>query len=189
MPPTTSRDDVDFSNKDVAAFEAGLDGLLANVISAQRHARGCGWELVHCKIQSMTRDGRDRSKLHKRMGIHVPPSAEDGEASWMVGVGPRGDELVFRKTGSNAFVCTNIHYVLQNMGIGRLVCCGVLTDECVAGTVKSACDLGYECTVLGDACLAGSPERHRGAIATLERFAHVCSTAAWLASAPPVAKL
>ena len=51
--------------------------------------------------------------------------------------------MVFNKTGSNAFVTTNLHYVLSNMDVTKLVCCGVLTDECVAGTVKAACDLGY----------------------------------------------
>ena len=43
---------------------------------------------------------------------------------------------MFNKTGSNAFVTTNLHYVLGNIGVRRLVCVGVLTDECVAGTVK-----------------------------------------------------
>ena len=188
MPPTTSREDVDFSTADVAAFEAGKGTLLQNVKSAQCHARDNGMEVVHCKITSMTKDGRDRSRLHKRMGIHVPPPSAGAQGSsaagsWMSGVGPRDDEIVFLKTGSNAFVCTNIDYVLKNMGIDRLVCCGVLTDECVAGTVKAACDLGYECTVLEDACLAGSLERHRGSIMTLARFASVCSTAAWVAFA------
>ena len=55
--------------------------------------------------------------------------------------GTHRDEMVFNKTGSNAFVTTNLHYVLSNMDVTKLVCCGVLTDECVAGTVKAACDL------------------------------------------------
>ena len=45
------------------------------------------------------------------------------------------------------------------------------TDECVAGMVKAASDLGYDCTVVEGACLAGTPERHGAAIATVRRFA------------------
>ena len=87
-----------------------------------------------------------------------------------------GDEMVFNKTGSNAFVTTNLHYVLSNMDVTKLVCCGVLTDECVAGTVKAACDLGYDCTVVEDACLAGTQDRHDAAIATVRRFANVVTS-------------
>ena len=191
MSPTSAREGTDFDDASVAAFRAGLPPVLARVRAAQEAARALrGCEVVHCRIMSKTRDGRDRSALHKRMQIHVPPSAVPGGASsssssqqgrWLDGVAPAGDELVFNKTGSNAFCTTNIHYVLGNVGVRSLVCCGVLTDECVAGTVKAACDLGYACTVLEDACLAGAPERHAGAIATLRRFARVTSTAAWLA--------
>ena len=66
----------------------------------------------------------------------------------MPGVALVGDEIVFDKTGFNAFICTAIDHVLRNLGVTELVCCGVLTDECVLGTVKSACYLGYDCTVL-----------------------------------------
>ena len=92
------------------------------------------------------------------------------------------DELVFNKTGSNAFVTTNMHYVLSNIGVKKLISVGVLTDECVAGTVKSAADLGYECTVLSDACLAATPDRHEVTLQTVSRFATVTTVDEWLAS-------
>lgn len=203
MPPSSARDGVDFDAADQAYFEAHTPALLERVAAVQRHARAMGtaqgsagmlpMELVHCRIMSMTRDGRDRSALHKRMKIHVPPEeafagAECTAGEWMPGVGPKGDELVFNKTGSNAFATTNLHYVLSNLGVRRLVCVGVLTDECVGGTVKTAADLGYEVTVLNDACLAASPERHHVTLQTLSRFATVTTTEDWLrqsASAAP----
>jgi ureidoacrylate peracid hydrolase len=189
---------VDFNAEDVAYFNANIPAVLKQVAAAQSLARGQGgkmgggqrvMEVVHCRIMSMTLDGRDRSALHKRMKIHVPPPppVEAGEASeargagaWMDGVGPEDDELVFHKTGSNAFVTTNLHYVLGNLGVRRLAVAGVLTDECVAGTVKAAADLGYECDVLADACLAAARDRHDAALATVGRFAAVTTTAEWL---------
>ena len=193
MPPTSEREGVDFNAEDVAYFNANIPAVLKQVSAAQSLARGqrekmAGgrrvMEVVHCRIMSMTRDGRDRSALHKRMKIHVPPPSteadEAGGGAWMDGVGPQDDELVFHKTGSNAFVTTNLHYVLGNLGIRRLAVVGVLTDECVAGTVKAAADLGYECAVLADACLAAARDRHDAALATVGRFATVTTTAEWL---------
>ena len=183
MEPTSERSEVDFSDQDLQDWKKNLPQLLGNVVQLQQHARSnpATMEVVHCRIMSMTHDGRDRSKLHKRMNIHVPPTANASQGSFMDGVGPAGDEMVFNKTGSNAFVTTNLHYVLSNMNVSKLVCCGVLTDECVAGTVKAACDLGYDCTVVEDACLAGTSERHDAAIATVRRFASkVLSTQEYL---------
>ena len=184
MEPTSGRPEVDFNDQDLESWRTNIPALLHNVSLLQKHARSNPTiEVVHCRIMSMTLDGRDRSKLHKRMNIHVPPAPATSQGYFMDGVGPVGDEMVFNKTGSNAFVTTNLHYVLSNMNVSKLVCCGVLTDECVAGTVKAACDLGYDCTVVEDACLAGSPERHDAAIATIRRFAsQVLSTREFLDS-------
>ena len=183
MEPTSERSDVDFNADDVNTFKSKLPQLIENVSQLQQFARSTpsSMEVVHCRIMSRTKDGRDRSKLHKRMNIHVPPAngaevGDEGQGSFMKGVGPMGDEMVFNKTGSNAFVTTNLHYVLSNMDVTKLVCCGVLTDECVAGTVKAACDLGYDCTVVEDACLAGTQDRHDAAIATVRRFANVVTS-------------
>ena len=56
------------------------------------------------------------------------------------------------KTSSNVFVSTNIDYVLRNLGTRYLVISGVVTDQCVEGAVRDACDLGYLVTLITDAC-------------------------------------
>jgi nicotinamidase-related amidase len=43
---------------------------------------------------------------------------------------------------------TNIHYILQNLGVKQLILVGCVTDQCVAHAVKDACDLGYLVTLL-----------------------------------------
>lgn len=43
---------------------------------------------------------------------------------------------------------TNIHYLLQNLGVKQLILVGCVTDQCVAHAVKDACDLGYLVTLL-----------------------------------------
>ena len=133
-------------------------------------------EVIFCRIKSKTKDGRDRSGLHKKMGIHVLPHG-DKRAQFLRGIGPEGDEMVFNKTGSNAFETTNLNYVLHNVGIKKLFIMGLLTDECVAGTVKSAADLGYDCTVLEDACTAATQKIHEASILGLRRFAKIGTVA------------
>ena len=172
FPPTTNRDGVDFSEEDVKSYPHRLESVKRNAKLVQKHARAKGMEVIFCRIISKTKDGRDRSLLHKNMGIHVLPHG-DKRAQFLRGLGPKGDEMVFDKTGSNAFATTNINYVLRNVGIKKLIVMGLLTDECVAGTVKSAADLGFDCTVLEDACTAATQRRHDASILGLRRFAKI----------------
>jgi hypothetical protein len=47
-------------------------------------ARGVGIEVMYTVIQSLTRDGRDRSLDYKISGFHVPPGCWDANVSGMV---------------------------------------------------------------------------------------------------------
>lgn len=172
FPPTTTRDGVDFSAEDIKSYPDRLEKVKRNAKIAQKYARSKCMEVIFCRIKSKTKDGRDRSGLHKKMGIHVLPHG-DKRAQFLRGIGPEGDEMVFNKTGSNAFETTNLNYVLHNVGIKKLFIMGLLTDECVAGTVKSAADLGYDCTVLEDACTAATQKIHEASILGLRRFAKI----------------
>ena len=172
FPPTTTRDGVDFSAEDIKSYPDRLETVKRNAEKAQKHARSKCMEVIFCRIKSKTKDGRDRSGLHKKMGIHVLPHG-DKRAQFLRGIGPEDDEMIFNKTGSNAFETTNLNYVLRNVGIKKLYIMGLLTDECVAGTVKSAADLGYDCTVLEDACTAATQKIHEASILGLRRFAKI----------------
>ena len=47
--------------------------VIPQVATLQSACRARQIEVVHARIQSLTRDGRDRSKQHKVMGSHVSP--------------------------------------------------------------------------------------------------------------------
>ena len=64
-----------------------------------------------------------------------------------------------------------------------MICCGVLTEECVGAAVKTAVDIGYDCVVLSDACLTGCEVRQEAAMRTFKRLASVTTTEEWLGSA------
>lgn len=151
------------------------DKVLPNVHQLQNCFRYHGLEVIHVRIQALTRDGRDRSKGHKRLELHAAPGS--AEACFLEEVAPVGDEIIINKTASGVFSSTNLHYVLKNLGIDSLFVTGVYTNECVETTVRDACDLGYVVTVVEDGCTTVTPELHEASLTTLrDRYARIVTT-------------
>jgi biuret amidohydrolase len=71
---------------------------------------------------------------------------------------PRPGEPVIDKPGKGAFFATDLHAILQNRGIERLVVTGVTTEVCVNTTVREANDRGYDCLVVADCVGSYFPE-------------------------------
>ncbi len=165
----------------VAAQDYYFDRLervvLPNVRRLQDFFRASGLEVIHVRIQSLTRNGRDRSSGHRRLGLHAAPGSKEAEI--LPEVAPQGDEIVINKTTSGAFTSTTLEYVLSNLDIRTLYVAGVYTDECISTTVRDACDLGYFVTVVSDGCTTVTPERHEFTIETLrDRYVRVADTPA-----------
>jgi ureidoacrylate peracid hydrolase len=134
------------------------DAVLPNIRLLQSACRGAGIEVMYSVIESMTRDGRDRSLDYKISGIDVPRGS--WEARLLDDIAQGEDEMIFRKTSSNVFISTNIDYVLRNLEVRSLVIGGLMTDQCVESAVRHACDLGYLVTLVTDACTTASAARH-----------------------------
>ena len=149
--------------------------VLPNVRRLQDNFRDQGMEVIHTRIMSMTKDGRERSAGHKRLNLHAPPGSKESE--FLVEVAPKGDELIVNKTASGVFNATNLEYILRNMGITGLFICGVYTNECVSTTVRDACDRGFYTTMINDACATVTPQLHNATIETIrDRYARVMTT-------------
>jgi nicotinamidase-related amidase len=71
---------------------------------------------------------------------------------------PLPTEPVIDKPGKGAFFATDLHAILQNLGIQKLVVTGVTTEVCVNTTVREANDRGYECVVPADCVGSYFPE-------------------------------
>jgi nicotinamidase-related amidase len=87
-------------------------------------------------------------------GIEIHPS-----------VAPREGETLLTKTLPNAFLGTGLEEVLRNLRGGaeagargeaapQLVVMGMMSSMCVDATVRAAADLGFEVSVVHDACAA-----------------------------------
>lgn len=149
--------------------------VLPNIRRLQDRFRDANLEVIHTRIMSMTRDGRERGPGHKRLGLHAAPGSKESE--FLPEVAPKGDEIIINKTASGVFNATNIEYLLRNLEITGLFICGVYTNECVSTTVRDACDRGFYTTLINDACATVTPELHNATIATLkDRYARVMTT-------------
>lgn len=136
-------------------------------------------EVMYTNIESLTRDGRDRSLDYKVTGFHVPRGSWDGKV--IDELAPGEDEIVLPKGSSSVFVSTHIDYILRNLGVKQLVLAGLLTDQCVESAVRDACDLGYLVTLVTDACASITPERHDNSLRTIKGYCRQITTDALIA--------
>lgn len=155
------------------------DIVIPNMQRLQKACRRKGIEVLYTTIESLTRDGRDRSLDYKITGFHVPKGCWDARV--IDAIAPLEDEIVFPKTSSSVFISTNIHYILGNLGIEFLIISGLLTDQCISSAVRDACDLGYLVTLITDACTTYSHERHVSSLSHIGGYCRQRTTAEFLA--------
>ena len=139
-----------------------------NMRRLQAGCRRAGIEVMYAVIESLTKDGRDRSLDYKITGFNVPRGSWDGEV--IDAIAPGEDEIVIPKTSSSVFISTNIDYVLRNLGTKYLVISGLITDQCVESAVRDACDLGYLVTLATDACATYSQVRHDNTLSAIKGY-------------------
>jgi ureidoacrylate peracid hydrolase len=136
--------------------------VVPNLRRLQEACRAARIEVIFTVIESLTRDGRDRSLDYKISGLSVPRGSWDARV--LEEIAPASDEIVLPKTSSSVFISTNIDYVMRNLGVRSLMIAGGLTDQCVDSAVRDACDLGYMVTCVTDACATLSQDRHDWAL-------------------------
>ena len=134
------------------------DSVIPNMQRLQNACRKKNIEVMYTVIESLTKDGRDRSLDYKISGFNVPKGSWNAKV--LSEIRPMEDEIVVPKTSSSVFISTNIDFILRNLGVNFLIMCGLLTDQCISHAVRDACDHGYLVTLITDACATLSRERH-----------------------------
>jgi nicotinamidase-related amidase len=155
-------------------FERLKSTVIPNMQKLQRTFRTAGIEVLYTTIESLTKDGRDRSLDYKITGFHVPRGSEDGKV--IDEIAPGDDEIVLPKSSSSVFVSTHIDYLLRNLGVRQLVLSGLVTDQCVESAVRDACDLGYLVTLVPDACATYGAERHENSLRAIKGYCRQVNT-------------
>ncbi|SER88418.1 cysteine hydrolase family protein [Pedobacter rhizosphaerae] len=67
-------------------------------------------------------------------------------------VKPLEEEHIFEKFYPNSFRETGLLDYLKENDVSEVIITGMMTHMCVDATTRAAFDLGYKCTVIGDAC-------------------------------------
>ena len=137
-------------------------------------ARAAGVPVIH--IQQVSAPGRGLFDPQDRFIAFAPEAT------------PAAGETIITKRLPNAFAGTSLDATLQQTGRTHLIISGYMTHMCVSATARAAFDLGYQTTVIADACATrdlpdGRGGRldaatvHRVALAELaDRFSTVVTT-------------
>ncbi|WP_432447845.1 cysteine hydrolase family protein [Aliiroseovarius marinus] len=121
-----------------------------------------------------------------------PLNPDGGRPSIKACVAPRTGEPVLTKSVNSAFIGTDLETRLRATGATALTICGLTTPHCVSTTTRMAANLGFQVTLVHDACAAftmnadaswragdapTAEDIHRAALDQLNgEFAHVTST-------------
>lgn len=122
-------------------------------------ARKNGMEVIFCKIQGLKKNGKDRSLDQKATGYNellLPPGEPSAEI--VPELAPVEDEIVISKTTDSALTGSSLRLILSNMGLDTVIVTGVLTDQCVSGTVRSLADESFKVWLIEDATRAATQE-------------------------------
>lgn len=123
--------------------------------------RQAGIEVTFGRIASLKKDGRDRSRVQRTLGWNDIYVDVHGESAEMVEeLTPLEDEIVVNKTTDSVSLGTNYTQLMRNMGIDTIIVTGVVTDQCVACTVRVLADQGFRVICVEDCCAAPDPELH-----------------------------
>lgn len=164
----------DLSGRYAYYFDRLAQTAIPNMQRLQKAFRAAKIEVLYTTIESLTKDGRDRSLDYKITGFNVPKGSWDGKV--IDEIAPGDDEIVLPKSSSSVFVSTHIDYLLRNLGVRQLVICGLVTDQCVESAVRDACDLGYLVTLVPDACATYSQERHDNSLRAIKGYCRQIGT-------------
>lgn len=114
------------------------------------------------RIACLREDGEDRSPVQKSEGWNNMLMPVDSFAAQMVKeLTPIKNEIVVNKTTDSVTTGTNYLHILDFMGIETVVVCGIVTDQCVASTVRGLADAGYKVITVHDACAAPDMNLHK----------------------------
>ena len=117
----------------------GMEQAAHHAQTLLAHARARGWSVVH--VQHLAARPGATFFLPGTPGAEHHPS-----------VAPQAGETVIVKHFPNAFRNSALATALPPADLTQLVVVGAMSHMCIDATTRAAFDLGYQCTVLADAC-------------------------------------
>jgi len=143
-------------------FHDRLDEIvIPNNVRLLNYFREKGLIVTFGRIACYREDGADRSPVQKSEGWNNMLMPQSSFSAQIIDeLTPLQDEIVVNKTTDSVTTGTNYLQLLRFMGIKHVVVTGIVTDQCVASTVRGLADDGFHVLCVEDACAAGSQELH-----------------------------
>lgn len=126
---------------------------------------------------------------NKGLVVHVKHEFSPGGEIHQL-VKPLDNEKVFTKEEVNAFLNTGLNDYLKQNNIKYVTLCGMQTHMCLEAGTRAANDLGYNCTVVEDACATRdlkfgevtvkAKDVHYSTLSTLKSYGKVLSLGEYL---------
>ncbi len=185
-----------FTAADVnAASDFGWDVARPNSVRVVETCRALGLPMIFIHWGHQFADGMDLDPIirltmieahgsdYSKWGGHISQPGSRPPAHFNVQPG----EYVIAKTAQDAFISSNLKFVLANLGVHRIVFIGGHTEACLGKTATSARREGYETLCIEDATFnARESSRQKGIHES--RFSHVMTTDAFVALAESIAR-
>lgn len=160
-------------------FHDRLDEIvIPNNVRLLNFFREKGMTVTFGRIACLREDGEDRSPVQKSEGWNNMLMPVNGYAAQMIDeLAPLDNEIIVNKTTDSVTTGTNYLTLLRFMGIETVVVTGIVTDQCVASTVRGLADDGFKVICVEDCCAAGSMELHNAELKIMNSiYCEVMST-------------
>lgn len=160
-------------------FHDRLDDIvIPNNMKLLEYFREHGMLATFGRIACLRPDGEDRSPVQKSEGWNgIFLYANTVEAEMIDELKPLPEEIVVNKTTDSVTLGTNYSQLIRNIGIDTVVVTGIVTDQCVAGTVRSLADEGFRVICVEDACAAPDMALHDAELKIMNQiYCQVLST-------------
>lgn len=155
-----------------------MDAAAVNAALLLSFFRNRNWPVVH--VQHLSTKPNSSFFIPGSKGAEIHSS-----------VFPMNEEPVVQKNFPNSFKQTNLHELLKSKDFDKLVICGAMSHMCIDTTTRAACDLGYQISLIYDACatrnlifkeeVVEASKVHASYMAALNgSFAHVISASEYL---------
>ena len=171
------------SGKGYADFDA-RHGSLNRVSELLGHARGKDFAVIHVGV-GFSADYKEQPEASPIFGgakkFGVLQRANWG-TEFHAKVTPLANEATLTKHRVSAFFGTPLELLLRTYGVRNLYVVGCATDMAVQSAIRDAHDRDFECTVIGDCCIAANDEDHEQTLRLLAKVARIITLEQFITS-------
>jgi nicotinamidase-related amidase len=161
--------------------------LIASATTLLSHCRSTGIPIVHVRIAFPER--HEGVLLNAPIFRNVAAAGACQEGSWgaefHAGLQPISGESVVTHGRVNAFFNSTLEANLRALGVTRLIMAGVATNSVVEHSARHAADMGYEVTVVSDACSAARQDIHEASLFNIGLIGRIAGLADFTGNETP----